>query len=423
MATRFAEPVSDVSESILRSGAVPANTKTCTEWGVRVWNEWAQSRAAPVTGNISPPSTPLLELSIVDLAYWMGKFVLEVRKKDGTEYPPKSLYALVCCFKRFYEQNGVYDINPLIPSDARFGNFRATLDAEMKRLHGLGLGTTTKKAEPISADEESLLWTSGQFGTHNANVILNTVYYYNCKVFGLRSFDEHRNLKCSQFDKKVDEGRRVYLEYTDFGSKTNRGGLKHMKVENKTIRQYENIEDEDHCVVNIFAKYLSFLPGHDKHFYYRPLSDDGSGTPRFANQPVGRNKLSRIIPEMCKAAGIQGYKTGHSGKVTCATALYQQNFSDQLIKERTGHRSLESLHKYKRTGSEQQYEMSMALLPSVARKEWKENAKKTVPKSSFDDDDDDFQPLKKKPKVKPEDMSAMFPMSSLTNCTFNINFK
>ena len=191
-----------------------------------------------------------------------------------------------------------------------------------------------------------------------------------------------------------------------------------MKVENKTIQQYENVEDEDHCVVNIFAKYLSFLPGHDKHFYYRPLSDYGSGTPRFANQPVGRNKLSRIIPEMCKAAGIQGYKTGNSGKVTCATALYQQNFSDQLIKERTGHRSLESLHKYKRTGSEQQYEGSMALLPSVARKEGKENAKKAVPKSSFDDDD--FQPLKKKPKVKPEDE---FPMSSLTNCTFNINFK
>ena len=62
---------------------------------------------------------------------------------------------------------------------------------------------------------------------------------------------------------------------------------------------------------------------------------------------VGRNKLAQIIPEMCKAAGIQGKKTGHSGKVTCATVPH---FSDQLIKERTGHRSVESLHKYKHTG-------------------------------------------------------------------------
>ena len=67
---------------------------------------------------------------------------------------------------------------------------------------------------------------------------------------------------------------------------------------------------------------------------------------------------------MCKAAGIEGRKTGHSGKVTCATALYQQSFSDQLIKERTGHRSIEALHKYKRTGIDQQ-KVSNALQPTV----------------------------------------------------------
>ena len=79
-----------------------------------------------------------------------------------------------------------------------------------------------------------------------AKIILNTVYFYNCKVFGLRSFDEHLNLKCSQFTKHLDEQKRVYMEYTDYGSKTNRGGLKHIKVENKTIRQYENPDDPDH---------------------------------------------------------------------------------------------------------------------------------------------------------------------------------
>ena len=30
-----------------------------------------------------------------------------------------------------------------------------------------------------------------------------------------------------------------------------------MKIENKTIRQYENVEDEHHCVVNMFVKYVS----------------------------------------------------------------------------------------------------------------------------------------------------------------------
>ena len=49
--------------------------------------------------------------------------------------------ALVCCFKCFFEQNGVHNVNPLRVDDSRFGNFRATLDIEMKHLYGKGLGT------------------------------------------------------------------------------------------------------------------------------------------------------------------------------------------------------------------------------------------------------------------------------------------
>ena len=450
MAARFAKPVSDDQEASLRSTAVPTNTKATTDWGIRLWEEWASNRPRDGSSNHVPASTPLLQMLVQDLSYWMGKFALEVRKQDGKEYPPKSLYALVCCFKRYFEQHGVHNINPLSTTDnAVFGEFRRTLDAEMKRLHGCGLRASSRKAEPITPDEEALLWSGGQFGTHNAKVILNTVYYYNCKVFGLRSFDEHRNLMCSQYKKGLDDQKRVYLEYTDFGSKTNPGGLKHMKVQNKAIRQYENPEDEEHCVVNIFVKYLTWIPSRDDHFFFRPKADDGSGVPKFASQPVGRNKLAQIIPEMCRAAGIPGRKTGHSGKVTCATVLHQQDFSDQLIKERTGHRSLESLHQYKRTGTDQQFEVSMALLPSVAKvpelkhktKEspklevGKENVrpipKKTVSKLSTIhqefvskqstlhqevnelDDDDDFQPMKKKKKFQPEDVQAMFPKKNL----------
>ena len=85
----------------------------------------------------------------------------------------------------------------------------------------------------------------------------------------------------------------------------------------------------------------------------------------------------------------------------CATTLYRQDFSDQLIKERTGHRSLEAIHKYKRTGPDQQYKVSMALLPQI---DGKENKKLYGCRNCMDanDDDDEFIPMKKKPKIKPE---------------------
>jgi len=52
-------------------------------------------------------------MPVQDLAYWMGTFVLEVRKADSSEDPLKTLYALVCYFKQFYKASGVHNVNPL----------------------------------------------------------------------------------------------------------------------------------------------------------------------------------------------------------------------------------------------------------------------------------------------------------------------
>ena len=117
-----------------------------------------------------------------------------------------------------------------------------------------------------------------------------------------------------------------HLVYTDFGNKANRGGLKQVKMENKTVHQYQNVNDPDHCVVNIFDC-ISARDSYTSIFGHFVL-----GFLDLANR-LYTILLAGLIPEMCKAAGIQGHKTGHSGKVTCAATLYQQNFSDQLIKE------------------------------------------------------------------------------------------
>ena len=88
--TRFIEPVSDVAEASLRAGAIPSNTKASTEWGIRVWDEWAACRKISTAGvdGVVPVNTPLLQMLPADLAYWLGKFVLEVRKKDGSPIRP-----------------------------------------------------------------------------------------------------------------------------------------------------------------------------------------------------------------------------------------------------------------------------------------------------------------------------------------------
>ena len=65
-------------------------------------------------------------------------------------------------------------------------------------------------------------------------------------------------------------------------------------------------------------------------------------------------------------AGIEGYYTNHSGKRTCATTLYQAGVSEQEIMNRTGHRSVESVRKYKRASNDMLKDISNILEPGAS---------------------------------------------------------
>lgn len=74
--------------------------------------------------------------------------------------------------------------------------------------------------------------------------------------------------------------------------------------------------------------------------------------------PIGRNKLSKAVSNMCKECEIQGFRTNHSLRATAATRLYASGVDKQLVMEQTGHWSIEGIRSYKRTSSEQQQAVS-----------------------------------------------------------------
>ena len=63
--------------------------------------------------------------------------------------------------------------------------------------------------------------------------------------------------------------------------------------------------------------------------------------------PIGVNTLQRMVSELCKTAGVSGFKTNHSLRVTTAIRLFQNGLDEQLIMERTDHRSLDGVRGYK----------------------------------------------------------------------------
>ena len=64
---------------------------------------------------------------------------------------------------------------------------------------------------------------------------------------------------------------------------------------------------------------------------------------------------------VCEKAGIKGYKTNHSLRVTTATRLFHSGLDEQLIMEQTGHRSADGVRSYKRSSVQQQEVVSRIL--------------------------------------------------------------
>ncbi|KAK3107796.1 hypothetical protein FSP39_022395 [Pinctada imbricata] len=352
---RFAVSVSESDiQQLINSQANP-NTRKNTKWSTDTFNKWRESRK----------NVPYLkEMNADSLSYWLQRFVLEVRKLDGSEYPPRTLYYIVCGLLRHLRDENIHNMNFLDENDLRFAVFRKVLDARMKELLSKGLGTKVRQADPILPKDEEKIWDERVFRLHSSQALQYTVFFYNCKVIGLRAFDEHRNLECAQFEIGQDDHGQ-FIRFSGRSSKTFKGGLQHLQLTNKDIKHY--CDEGERCLVDYYRIYLDAL-GNEGPFYRRPLAGSGSVSVRYGEQVLGINKLKGLMKEITGKAELQGNFTNHSGKRTCATQLYHAGVDEQEIMQRTGHRSETAVRKYKRTNSALQGHVSEISNPPTSKK-------------------------------------------------------
>ena len=82
-------------------------------------------------------------------------------------------------------------------------------------------------------------------------------------------------MKNSQLSLHTDESGTEYLQYVGDVSKSNNGGLAHLRIKNKVVRAYENVEKPERCPVKLYKKYISHVPleTSDNSFYYINTSE------------------------------------------------------------------------------------------------------------------------------------------------------
>jgi hypothetical protein len=81
--------------------AIPSSTRCKNKWAVEIFKEWQYYRAtkgetsSEVDDNVQTVDTPFQEMNGDSMAYWLGKFVQEVVRRDGQKYPSRSLYGII----------------------------------------------------------------------------------------------------------------------------------------------------------------------------------------------------------------------------------------------------------------------------------------------------------------------------------------
>lgn len=113
----------------------------------------------------------------------------------------------------------------------------------------------------------------------------------------------------------------------------------------------------------IFILVFSAKESLDGPFYLHPKVkySDEAGSVWYLNVPVGHNTLAKTVKRLCTEACIKGNRTNHSLRVTTAKRGVELGIPDKMLMERTGHRSVSSLHMYQRASEEQKELVSTVL--------------------------------------------------------------
>ena len=94
----------------------------------------------------------------------MCKFISEITKKDGSDYPGKTLCELVIAIQKYLNQK---NLPWKLIDDPSFLDLNMVLDNIMKECAAASIGVVKRQAEFITEEYENELWRSGTLGEDN----------------------------------------------------------------------------------------------------------------------------------------------------------------------------------------------------------------------------------------------------------------
>ncbi|XP_064627883.1 zinc finger MYM-type protein 3-like isoform X2 [Lineus longissimus] len=337
------DPPPQVQEAVVQPDA---NLVLKYTYGVNAWKHWVLQKNTQLekvskhNHRIKLFKTDILQCTSDELNYTLCLFVKEVRKPNGEEYAPDSIYYLCLGIQMYLFENSRVDN---IFTDIYYEKFTECLNEVSMRYEP----RYAPSGHLICRIEEEHLWECKQLGAHSPHVLLNTLIYFNTRDFALKNPQEHLRLSFSHIMKhwkktgsnslcpspvpaniggtnaaNKNAGRTVYLRY--YAPAPNAKGNKSKKKEKDDSPVFEQAENTDNplrCPVKLYEFYLSKCPESIRNrndvFYLVPerscvpdspvwYSAASLGTDSMAKM-LNRLRMVKEIQESCHGAFNVGF--------------------------------------------------------------------------------------------------------------------
>ena len=187
-------------------------------WAVNMYSDWRHNRMSQgyVLKEIIDANLAVLNtFSEHDLCFALSRFIREVKKIDGGEYPSNTIWEIIVMIQMYLHENSIYW---KLFDDQKFLGLHNVVDNTMKERHSMGLGVR-KSSDVISINHEIRLFNQGILANEHAFQLLCTMIYMVGLHCALRGGTKHNVLRqpgCNlQFSVEFDDVGRKRLVFIE----------------------------------------------------------------------------------------------------------------------------------------------------------------------------------------------------------------
>lgn len=307
-----------------------------SEYGLDAWKRWVQwRRSQPHLQKLTIGSRPvdmkedLLRCTTAELSLGLCFFFSEIKRPNGENYSPDSLYYLCLGIQQHLFDNGRVE-------NIFMDRFYSRFSTDFTKMLGRFKPLVTSSGYVHSRVEEEFLWECKQLGAYSPIVLLNTLLFFCCKYFGFRTVEQHRQLsfahvmRCTKTDpnNKKTTFLRFYppvaapvtpVNQTDEPAAKKKKGE---ELQDEVLEMTENVENPLRCPVRLYEFYLSKCSESVKQrtnlFYLHPERCCVPNSPLwFSSTPLDNDTMDAMLVRILSTRELHPKINGNHGNSNC----------------------------------------------------------------------------------------------------------